>query len=110
MSFIEMTEVSPLFIFNKMDGVLGLGLKFGDYNPFIYYLLKNKNITRALFSIYMNRDRQSNRGGDIYLGSIEPRHVYNKNLSSIVYLPVTSYAFWQFNIDKYRVVGQVREV
>lgn len=44
-----------MFLFTKADGVMGLGLRYGDYNPFIYQLLKNGNISRALFSIYMNR-------------------------------------------------------
>lgn len=50
-----MTGLSYSFVFTKVDGVMGLGLKYGDYNPFIYELMQNGSISKALFSIYMNR-------------------------------------------------------
>lgn len=50
-----MTGLSYVFVFTKVDGVMGLGLKYGDYNPFMYQLLQSGNISKALFSIYMNR-------------------------------------------------------
>lgn len=50
-----MTGLPYVFIFTKADGIMGLGLKYGNYNPFIYQLLENGNISKALFSIYMNR-------------------------------------------------------
>lgn len=51
---------------------------------------------------YVFRDKQSNSGGDIYLGAIEERHIHATNnvKDPIIYLPVKSYAFWQFDIDK----------
>lgn len=81
---------------------MGLGLKFGEYNPFIYSIMEKGNISTAIFSVYMNRDRQSNHGGNVILGAIEPRHIHitNKVQDEIIYLPVKSFAFWQFDIDK----------
>lgn len=63
------------------------------------YLASYSKFKIPLLNLY-SRDKQSNRGGDVYLGAIEPRHIYGKNLSAINYLPVTSYAFWQFDIDR----------
>lgn len=108
-SFIEMTSLSYWYLFGKSDGLMGLGLKFGEYNPFIYAILEKGNISKSMFSIYMNRDKQSNHGGNVILGAIESRHIHstNKVKDKITYLPVKSYAFWQFDIDKVvAVVGK----
>lgn len=53
--FIEMTDVPDINIFTKADGVMGLGFKVGEVNPFFYNLLQHSNITEPVFSIYLNR-------------------------------------------------------
>lgn len=51
-----MVYVNNDFVFNKADGVMGLGLKTDEnYDPFFYTLLKQKKIKNPLFSIYLNR-------------------------------------------------------
>ncbi|XP_060532858.1 lysosomal aspartic protease-like [Cylas formicarius] len=105
-SFVEMEQVPRSLIFSKIDGILGLGQKFNDsYQPFFYTLMNQSNIP-PLFSIYLNRDRQSNKGGNIMLGFINKKHI-RKHMSpnnipvedEIRYLSVEPSFYWQFKID-----------
>jgi len=106
--FVEMTYVPYTYMFNKADGVMGLGFKTGDVDPFFYNLLRNSTIKRALFSVYLNRDRQSHRGGNILLGFVDPKHIHqmpapdNKTIPTpITYLPVdASNGYWEFKMDR----------
>lgn len=72
-------------------------------------MLKNKTIAKPLFSLYLNRDRQSNRGGNLLLGFIDEKHIHQKVVpgknhtvpETITYLPVDgSKGYWQFKMDK----------
>lgn len=53
--FIEMTYVPDQFLFNKADGVVGLGLKKPGTQPLFYNLVRQGKIENPLFSIYLNR-------------------------------------------------------
>ncbi|XP_044263659.1 aspartic proteinase A2-like [Tribolium madens] len=106
-SFVEMVYVPNQFVFNKADGVMGLGLKTDEnYDPFFYTLLKQKKIKNPIFSIYLNRDRQSNRGGNVMLGFVDLKHVHKAKVGkkivydNFTYLPVENYAYWQFQMDQ----------
>ncbi|XP_056629561.1 uncharacterized protein LOC130440442 [Diorhabda sublineata] len=106
-SFIEMTEVPDYMQFSKVDGVMGLGIKVDDYEPFFYTLLRQNKIRDPIFSIYLNRDRNSNRGGNVILGFVEYRHIHKTELKNgtvvpdtITYLNVDPGRFWKFTVDK----------
>ncbi|XP_076267637.1 lysosomal aspartic protease-like [Rhynchophorus ferrugineus] len=105
--FVEMTSVPYTYIFSKLDGVIGLGLQIDAYVPFFYNLIQQKKIENPLFSIYLNRDKQSDHGGNIILGFIEKRHIHSHKDSNnqtiyddILYLPIKSGTYWQFDLDK----------
>lgn len=60
--------------------------------------------------VLSNRDRQSNRGGNILLGFIDKKHIHhipvpnsNKTIpEAITYLPVEGgEGYWQFHMDRY---------
>lgn len=109
-SFVEMTYLPKNYMFNKADGVLGLGLKTGPYNPFFYTLLDQNKIKEPIFSIYFNRDTQSIHGGNIMLGYVEKRHIWHVKEKGVVIYENFTYlsidpdlSYWQFNIDKIRV-------
>lgn len=110
-SFVEMVTVPWTFLFNKIDGVLGLGLKIDTYNPFFYTLLAQNKIKNPTFSIYLNRDRQSNKGGNILLGFVDPKHIHvtNKEPDPITYLPVDAGQYWQFSMDSVVIVYSSKE-
>nr|UJP31644.1 cathepsin D2 [Dermestes maculatus] len=101
-TFVEIDSVPYLYIFSKTDGVLGLGFKYNDYDPFFYNMLKVKSVSVPIFSIYMNRDKQSSRGGNVFLGYIEKKHIHstNKKPDPILYVPVDGNGYWQFDMNK----------
>ncbi|KAJ8976410.1 hypothetical protein NQ317_005329 [Molorchus minor] len=79
-SFVEMVDVPWTFIFNKIDG--------------------------SYLSIYLNRDRQSNKGGNIMLGFFDEKHIHKTELKNktivpakITYLPVDPGQYWKFSVD-----------
>ncbi|KAF5292331.1 hypothetical protein FQA39_LY03365 [Lamprigera yunnana] len=107
--FVEMVEVPAEMSVSKADGVIGLGFKTKSVVPIFYNMLRNKSISKPLFSIYLNRDRQSNRGGNVLLGLIDKKHIHHKidpesNRTvpeEITYLSVDpSQAFWKFRMDR----------
>nr|UHM21926.1 cathepsin D2 [Zabrotes subfasciatus] len=107
--FIEITDVPWMYFFNKADGVLGLGVKqpTDEYIPFFYALHDQKKINRLLFSIYLNRDRQSAQGGNVILGFVDKKHVHHVKYPNgsiiydeIKYLPIDPTQYWQFSMDR----------
>lgn len=102
-TFIEIYKVPYYFVLSKADGVLGLGYSAlaNGVNPVFYNMIKQGRIKKALFSIYLNRDRQSNRGGNVIFGRIEERHILQNH--TITYLPVNQTGYWQFKMDKITV-------
>ncbi|CAG9837942.1 unnamed protein product [Diabrotica balteata] len=102
-----MSVVPDTMQFDKADGVLGLGPKSGNYEPFFYTMYREKKIRDPVFSVYLNRDRNSDRGGNIMLGFVDPKHIHktiypNKTIiqDTIVYLNADTAEYWQFNVDK----------
>ncbi|KAL1513495.1 hypothetical protein ABEB36_002899 [Hypothenemus hampei] len=106
--FAEMTSVPYTMLFNKIDGVIGLGLQNDQYQPFFYSWLKhNPNITSPIFCVYLNRDKQSKNGGNIIMGELEKRHIHKIKLPNetivyddILYMPVKPGYAWTFDLEK----------
>jgi len=102
--FAEIREIPSVakYEFMHADGVIGLGFKslsqITDL-PFFYKLLSDKKILKPIFSLYMNRDHTTEKGGIIFLGGIEPKHISG----SITYVPVVTKAFWQIAMDQFSV-------
>jgi len=47
-------------------------------------------------TLFFNRDHTTEKGGIIFLGGIEPKHISG----SITYVPVVTKAFWQIAMDQ----------
>ncbi|GJQ82675.1 hypothetical protein Trydic_g19690 [Trypoxylus dichotomus] len=102
-TFVEMTSIPYWYVFNKADGVIGLGFPLNKINPFFNNILTQTNITKPVFSIYLNRDKASDKGGSVILGAIDKKHIHvTKNVpDKITYVPVNVQTrLWQFSIDK----------
>lgn len=102
-TFVEVDNINYINAFSQADGVLGLGFKTNDINPFFYNLMQQTNITNPVFSIFLNRDRQSRKGGSITLGAVDKKHIHvtNKVYDEITYVPVdSSTGYWSFRLDK----------
>ncbi|KAG5888198.1 hypothetical protein JTB14_036210 [Gonioctena quinquepunctata] len=70
-------------------------------------MYRQKKIRDPIFSIYLNRDRQSNRGGNIMLGFVDQKHIHKTRYPNgsiipdeIKYLQVTSDQYWEIAVDK----------
>ena len=109
--FVEMTYVPTSYYSQKSDGLMALGFK-DQFNPFIYNMKKNKTIDKLLFTIYINRDQESNSAGEISLGFIDDKHIYknvipgtNRTYSeNITYVPVNpSQGYWQIQLERIMV-------
>ncbi|KRT81659.1 hypothetical protein AMK59_5132 [Oryctes borbonicus] len=102
-TFVEMTNVPYWYVFTKADGVIGLGLPQNNINPFFNNILEQTNITKPVFSIYLNRDKASNKGGSVILGEIDKKHIHvTANVpDKITYVPINAAsALWEFSMDK----------
>ncbi|XP_050524937.1 uncharacterized protein LOC126896313 [Daktulosphaira vitifoliae] len=102
--FAEIIEVPNIIDFEvmKADGIIGLGYKTLAKTtevPFFYKLIKDKKILKPIFSLYINRDPGTTKGGIIFLGGIEPKHING----TITYVPVIHQAYWQFEMTQFSV-------
>ncbi|XP_049780921.1 lysosomal aspartic protease-like isoform X3 [Schistocerca cancellata] len=99
-TFAEIVKLPMMYLFSIADGVVGLAydsLSIDNVVPVFYNIMK-QNLIKAppIFSFYINRDRTTDRGGNLILGASEKKH-YN---GSFTYLPVTKKEYWQFHMDK----------
>ncbi|XP_025208049.1 lysosomal aspartic protease-like [Melanaphis sacchari] len=102
--FAEITGISNLMKYQLMhaDGIIGLGYNTNartTNNTFFYKLLDDKKILNPIFSVYMNRDTTTPKGGTIFLGGIEPKHIKGE----ITYVPVTQKNYWQIEMNQFSV-------
>lgn len=102
-TFVEMTNIPYWYLFTKADGVIGLGLPYDNVDNFFTNIITQTNITKPIFSLYLNRDKQSNKGGSLILGEIDKKHIHvtRKKPDRITYVPVNSGSpLWEFSIDR----------
>ncbi|XP_022913048.1 lysosomal aspartic protease-like [Onthophagus taurus] len=114
-TFVEMVGVPYWNVFTKADGVIGLAMDRGDgVTPFFYNMLRQTKIKTPIFSIYLNRDRSSPKGGSIYFGGIDGKHVHHINKTvkeNITYAPVnTDSTNWEFNMDSVNLWYQNKSI
>nr|APA33877.1 seminal fluid protein [Nilaparvata lugens] len=87
----------------KYDGIFGLGLvsetKSG-VTPF-YNMISQHLIEKPVFSFYLNRDFNSEEGGEIIFGGSDP----DKYAGEFTYLPIVEPGFWEFKMDKIQISG-----
>lgn len=101
-TFVEMTQVPASFMLNKADGLIGLSPSFNGEKTVPEMLYEEGWLKQPIFSIFLNRDYQSSRGGDIMLGAINEKHIHvtNKVKDKVTYVQVdSSYGQWAFKID-----------
>lgn len=102
--FASISEIPsvPQYQMMHADGIIGLGyntLARTTTQPFFYKLLEDKKILKPIFSVYMNRDANTNKGGIIFLGGIEPKHIKGE----ITYVPVTTKKYWQIQMNQFSI-------
>ncbi|XP_060834883.1 lysosomal aspartic protease-like [Rhopalosiphum padi] len=102
--FAEITGIPNLsqYQFMHADGIIGLGYNTNartTNNTFFYKLLDDKKIVNPIFSVYMNRDPTTPKGGTIFLGGIERKHINGE----ITYAPVLEKKHWQIEMNQFSI-------
>ncbi|XP_050057951.1 lysosomal aspartic protease-like isoform X2 [Aphis gossypii] len=103
--FAEIIGIQNLtqYQFMHADGVIGLGyntMARTTNNTFFYKLLDDKKIIKPIFSVYMNRDETTTKGGTIFLGGVEPKHIKGET----TYVPVVQKNYWQIEMNQFSVL------
>ncbi|XP_071809295.1 cathepsin D-like [Asterias amurensis] len=91
-------EPGITFIVAKFDGILGMGypeISVDRVVPVFDTLMAQHALDKNVFSFYLNRKEGAKVGGELILGSSDPKY-YTGNFS---YVPVSKKGYWQFNMD-----------
>ncbi|XP_053319647.1 cathepsin E-like [Spea bombifrons] len=98
-------EPGRTFVLAQFDGVLGLGypsLAVAGAIPVFDQILQQKLVEKPLFSFHLNRDLNSNYGGQLILGGID-KSLYK---GPIHWVPITEKGYWQIRLENVKVQGK----
>lgn len=107
-TFAEATKEPGLaFMFAKFDGILGMGwstIAVDGVRPPFYNMFEQGLIPEKVFSFWLNRDEDSDKGpgGELVLGGVDPKH----HVGPHTWLNVTREGYWQVALDDVLVDGE----
>ncbi|CAN4083762.1 unnamed protein product [Withania somnifera] len=104
--FIEATrEPGTTFLAAPFDGILGLGFReisIGNAVPVWDNMVKQGLVKEPVFSFWLNRNTEEEKGGEIMFGGVDPNHFRGKH----TYIPVTRKGYWQFDMGDILIGGE----
>ncbi|XP_032872413.1 cathepsin E-like [Amblyraja radiata] len=104
---LSLTEPGGFFNSVKFDGILGMGyqsLSAEGATTVLHNMISQQVISEPLFSVYLTRSAvDGESGSEIIFGGVDPSHYQG----SINWVPVTHQAYWQIEIQRVTVNGQV---
>ena len=91
-------EPSLSFVTAYFDGIMGLGfpeIAVGKVKPPFQNMVEQGLIPEPVFSFWLNRDPDSEQGGELVLGGADPDHYKGEH----TWVDITRRGFWQFKMD-----------
>ncbi|KAM4748866.1 cathepsin E-like [Rhinophrynus dorsalis] len=98
-------EPGRTFVLAQFDGVLGLGypsLAVADAVPVFDRILEQNLVDKAIFSFHLNKDEDSQYGGELIFGGID-KSLYK---GPIHWVPITEKGYWQIRLDNVKIHGE----
>lgn len=94
------------FIAAKFDGILGMAyprIAVDGVAPVFDNIMSQKKVEQNVFSFYLNRNPDTEPGGELLLGGTDPEY-YTGDFN---YVNVTRQAYWQIRVDSMAVGDQL---
>ncbi|XP_062918074.1 cathepsin D [Mobula hypostoma] len=88
-----------VFVAAKFDGILGMAyprISVKAVVPLFDNIMKQKLVKRNIFSFYLNRNPDTQPGGELLLGGTDPKYY----TGDFHFLNVTRQAYWEIQMDE----------
>uniref|UniRef100_A0A3B5LL77 Cathepsin D n=1 Tax=Xiphophorus couchianus TaxID=32473 RepID=A0A3B5LL77_9TELE len=94
------------FIAAKFDGILGMAyprISVDGVAPVFDNIMNQKKVEQNIFSFYLNRNPDTEPGGELLLGGIDPKY-YSGDFH---YVNISRQAYWQVHMDGMTIGSQL---